>query len=286
MQNTLLTRTARRIKNYNIKRKPIFTPQNRLRADTQIISRGIVSLFKPSKSTQGISRSAKRGAGRTYLRGKNNIVGLLLRAMKTDAAHNPLFKETIFIDNGKREFRSTRAYKYAHEMGHVHVAQAKGNNLAANALGIYFESMFPERINTAHQKEGNLRNWAEKFGLPPLFGIKGEKTRENLDRKQAIARAKSTKLDILGFNEHTNRKSLNGESISDVGERIGDFAIAIEMKANKPGLGLFVIRETANGTPFSQTIENALNGKYNAELEKWIQKNPRLVRMIARAHLK
>jgi len=285
MTNNLLQRTARRIRNYNIKRKPIFTQQNKLRTDAQIVSRGIISLFNPNKSTQKVSKMAKRSAGRTYLRGKNSIAGLLFRSMKAEAGYNPLFRETIIIDNGRKVVASELAAKYAHEMGHVHVAQAKGNNLAASALGVYFESMFPERINTANQNGGNLRKWAENF--VPLFGVQGKKTMQILDRRQSIARAKSfTKLDFFGLNEHSNRRSLNGESISDVGERIGDIALAIELKANKPGLGLFVIRKTANGIPLSQTLENALSGKYDSELEKWKLANPQLTRMIARAHLK
>jgi hypothetical protein len=44
-QRNLLQRTIGKIKGAVTRKKPVFTPQNKLKAEGQIISRGIVSLL-------------------------------------------------------------------------------------------------------------------------------------------------------------------------------------------------------------------------------------------------
>jgi hypothetical protein len=157
----------------------------------------------------------------------------------------------------------------AHEYGHKH-ATLKDNYITANAFQTYFERI----NNTKNNSQEALGQWEEILtsqGLIPKIDERQKKVRRILKNP---------------FLEHRKLKSLKGHSVSEFGLAMGKNAMMIEIKAKKPGLGLFVIRDLSKGIPFSVAMKQALNGEYDKELIEWINKNPRLARIIARAHPK
>jgi len=257
MPNNLLTRAVKRVSAFRQRKRRIFTPQNRLSAQGQMISRGVVSLFNPQMTESELKTQAKKNAKRTILTEKNSIMGRLIMHRKSDAIYDPIFNVVSVLNEKRTSAHQTDIL--AHEYGHKH-AQKESHLITANALGAYFDKTM------VSENEKKLIQTKRGWSFDPV-----------LDYFQKIANGiKPASI------EHKRLESLFDYSISEFGGLLGEKTVLLDLKTKKPGLGLFVIRELSKGLPFSVAMQDALKGKFDNELIEWTKKNPLLVRMLKR----
>ncbi|MFA5930810.1 MAG: hypothetical protein WC821_00695 [archaeon] len=260
MPRNFLSKAYSRARVKVIKRVSKPTQQNRLRVDAKIISRGLLTLFNPSMSLSQADAVSKATAKKVYLTS-------FMFGRKYDGTYFPL---TGHIRVNKKDFTfSRRTSIIAHELIHKQLL-GKGDPIWANSFGGYFGFIFPLTRNQ-HGKSQikpknplDLKAWARNEAL---FGENG-KTEITLVEKDI------KKLSSQPYIREYKTEKLVPESPNGLGYRIGTYALAFEIRFGKPGIGLMILKETANGTPFSLAVRNAEEGKYDQALNSWKEKNP------------
>jgi hypothetical protein len=252
-----------------------------MRAEGQMISRGIHSLNNPNQNPANVRRTAKRDAKNTVLINADSKLG---RAYEMKGSSGKFLRSgEVLIDDNMA--RAERAGALAHEYGHKHTQNKRTNHITANALGAYFDKMFPNLPGEVKWKQmGELNYFFEM--VPAEFNPK-ESAPRRIDARQRLA--ERTVRNLEKSNIPLNQKEyapiaekLDG-TVADTGYLLGEKAVQLEVMTRKPGIGLFVIRELAKGRKYSVVVQQAREGRFDRELIQWAQKNPRLMSMIRRA---
>jgi hypothetical protein len=266
----------------SLKRKKIFSNQNRLRADSRMASIGLNSLLTGKKEVRPEMRLGVPEE-RVFL--KRNLRDNLRVKIINTREHSRHTKNPFKLL--KTFFKSKLRGKYTsgHLSDEIVEKQDRGKISITKKRGKYYKNrreyrsiLFHELVHSMHlPNELMISNSLEKY-----FDLVGKKTRR-MSSKEIIELAIKTqelkkKFDGTNIAEY----SRNGKKMSwsKIGFNFGIIAINLDKATRKKGMGLIFLREISFDNNAQKVISKISSGYFDAELREWKKMNPRLTKLL------
>ena len=264
------------------KRTHIFSNQNRLRADTRMVSKGINTLYQGrigSISTERYGVSENQVSLKKSL--KAQLRTKFLSAVEiSKQTKNPLKIISIFFrESNIGEYKNgplTDEIVEKRDTGNIRITKKRGQYYK-NRKG-YRAALIHEFFHSTHIAPNNVGAHAFENYIENRLNKKRKKRtpKEIVDRAIAleIILKKFSKMK-LGEYERVGKTSL-----ASIGTELGEIASDIESQTRKRGAGLFFLKEVLNGRKAAFTISRISRGELDRKINNWVSMNPRLARML------
>jgi len=241
-----------------------FSDTSRLKADSRMIARGWVSLFKPKISEKRLQRIALQ-------QGKKTSFGPAERG-------SGLHVWTGRIKIGK-EYYGAGVYRLAqkdclpalgHELMHS-LKFSKNSTAAASTLDGYLTYHMVWRANPRSIQRLHLDARKMDFLLKPTFGLR---------RFIANTHSLGSFEENINFSIKRSNKRTTSFDYAGLGRDLGEVAVSFEQASKRPLSGLILLKEALQGNGVEVTMKKIEAGLFDKEITDWIKRNPHLAKVI------
>lgn len=265
----------------NLANSSLFTPKNRLKAIAQETVRALSDLYYPYTHSSIDPRNLKR---KSTIRKIGRTAAKVTEFAPTNAAYDGKAASTFIEINPKFSTTFSDRPQLRKLMVHeaIHRLPIATNDLVTpSAFSEYFYSsnMIHQKLihEALSQPKGNevIRSIEEAFSRKfQIFVALSRMKLSNMSTKQHN--------EILQRTEH--EPFFGNKSQAEIGNLLGQFALAVEEQFRSPGLGLILIREVSMGKGMAAVLEEIKAHKYTREVRSLFSRNPLLKRITQKTH--